>query len=100
MEFTKDVIHPAPVTISYSEHLRLVKASRDLEILRLSYMTSEYSIPVDVTKAIFGPKPEKPKPDPTDVAATAAIAAAEAAKTAAGRVQALIDKAEQVNGTC
>ncbi len=93
MDFVKDSNSYGKVVISTRDYFDMIRAERDLEILRKSYVSSNYGISVDVLRAVFGNKPAAPKPDPADVAATAAITAADAAKKAAAQVEDLIKQA-------
>jgi hypothetical protein len=56
------------VTIPTAEYWTLLRAQRDLEILKKSYRASRYGIDSAVEQAVFGPKPEpepEPAPDPS-----------------------------------
>lgn len=77
------------VTIPTAEYWTLLRAQRDLEIIRKAYDITEYStLDKNVAESVFGPKrvpkPEpEPAPDPIEQALTAALSAAESAKKAA-----------------
>lgn len=74
---------PGTIAISTGRYFELLRAERDLELLKKSYQDSQYGIDSAVEKTILGPKPEPPAPDPIEQAITAALSAAESAKKAA-----------------
>lgn len=72
---------PGTISISTGRYFELLRAERDLELLKKSYRDGEYGVDSAVEKTILGPKP--PAPDPIEQAITADLSAAESAKKAA-----------------
>lgn len=74
---------PGTIAISTGRYFELLRAERDLELLKKSYRDGDYGVDSAVEKTILGPKPEQPAPDPFEQAINAALSAAESAKKAA-----------------
>lgn len=74
---------PGTIAISTGRYFELLRAERDLELLKKNYRDSDYGVDSAVEKTILGPKPEPPAPDPFEQAINAALSAAESAKKAA-----------------
>ncbi len=61
---------PRMIEIRFSEFLDLVKSAHDLDMIRKSYMSSNYTCDEAILKSVFGPRPDpekkhEPAPDPT-----------------------------------
>lgn len=75
---------PGTIAISTGRYFELLRAERDLELLKKNYRESSYGgLDSAVEKTILGPKPAPPAPDPVEQAINAAVSAAESAKKAA-----------------
>jgi hypothetical protein len=67
-EINRMIAETGTVTIPTAEYWTLLRAQRDLEILKKSYSSSQYGVDCAVERAVLGPRPEpepEPAPDPS-----------------------------------